>query len=74
MGRNHAKRELGCLQAEIDAEMNKMGILINTRSTPLDECAHVYKSIDEVLDSVEGAGLAKVAVKLRPRAVIKGAD
>jgi tRNA-splicing ligase RtcB (3'-phosphate/5'-hydroxy nucleic acid ligase) len=74
MGRNHAKRELGCLQPEIDAAMNDMGILINTRSTPLDECHLVYKSIDSVLDSVEGAGLAKVAVMLRPRAVIKGVD
>jgi len=74
MGRGQAKRELGALQDEIDAEMDQMGILINTRNTPLDECLHVYKGIDDVLASVEGAGLARVAYKVRPRAVIKGAD
>lgn len=74
MGRGQAKRELSALQTEIDDEMDRLGILINTRNTPLDECLHVYKGIDDVLDSVEGAGLASVAYKVRPRAVIKGAD
>jgi RNA-splicing ligase RtcB len=35
---------------------------------------HAYKNIDEVLETVEGADLAKVSVKLFPRAVIKGND
>lgn len=72
MSRGFAKRNLN--QVEVDKEMDDMDILYNTRHVPIDECKHAYKDIDEVLETVEDAKLAKVAVKLIPRAVIKGND
>ncbi|MBK7402118.1 MAG: RtcB family protein [Myxococcales bacterium] len=84
LGRGAAKRQLEHRQAEIDAEMREVkrsfagveieGIVGNTRTTPLDECGHVYKDLDEVLDVLEGEGIAKVAHRLYPVANIKGMD
>jgi RNA-splicing ligase RtcB len=39
---------------------------------PLDECAHVYKDLDEVLAVLEAGGVARVAHRLYPLANIKG--
>jgi RNA-splicing ligase RtcB len=46
----------------------------NTERTPLDEWAHVYKSLDEVLGVLEGEGIARVAHRPYPVANIKGTD
>ena len=72
MSRGQAKRTFD--QGTLDKEMNDMDILFNTRNVPMDESLHCYKDIDEVLETVESANLAKVSVKLYPRAVIKGND
>jgi len=44
------------------------------RHVPLDECAHVYKDLDEVLAVLEAERIARVANRLYPVANIKGAD
>ena len=49
-------------------------ILLNTRSTPIDESGPCYKNLDDVLDAVEQAKLATVTERLRPVACIKGND
>lgn len=72
MSRGNAKRTLN--QEVLDKEMDDFDILYNSRHVPIDESLHCYKDIDEVLDTVEQANLAKVDVKLFPRAVIKGED
>jgi tRNA-splicing ligase RtcB len=54
--------------------MAKLGVLLNTRSTPLDESGPCYKNLDDVLGSVEQAGLARVHKRLKPVACIKGND
>lgn len=72
MGRNAAKRTLD--QAKVDQDMEKKDILINTRNTPLDESGPCYKDLEKVLATIEEAGLAKVAHRLRPVACIKGND
>ncbi len=84
LGRGEAKRELSVLHDDIDREMKTImrsfdgveitGIVGNTERTPLDECGHVYKDLDEVLDVLEGEGIAKVAHRLYPVANIKGMD
>jgi len=61
-------------QEQLNNEMDEMDILYNTRNVPIDECLHCYKDIDEVLDTVEQANLAKIDTRLYPRAVIKGND
>ncbi len=43
-------------------------------TTPLDECAHVYKDLDEVLAVLEVNDIARIAHRLYPVANIKGTD
>ncbi|MNN60049.1 RNA-splicing ligase RtcB [compost metagenome] len=49
-------------------------IIVNHRSlyTILDECPQAYKDVDQIIDSISGAGLASVVAKCKPMAVIKG--
>ena len=72
LSRGEARRVLD--QKKTDARLAAAGILLNTRKTPLDESGPCYKSLDDVLETVEAAGLAKVARRLQPLACIKGAD
>ncbi len=72
LSRSEAKRVLD--QRQTDERMKRAGILLNTRSTPIDESGPCYKPLDRVLEAVERADLAKVAHRLRPVACIKGAD
>ena len=48
--------------------------LENARRTPLDECGHVYKDLDEVLGVLETEGIVKIANRLYPVANIKGTN
>jgi tRNA-splicing ligase RtcB len=72
MSRSEAKRRLN--QKDVNESMESQDILINTRNVPIDESGPCYKDLDQVLNVVEVAGLAKVAKRLRPVAVIKGND
>jgi len=84
LGRGAAKRQLEARQGEINDEMRDVrrtfggveveGILTNTRDVVLDECGHVYKDLDSVLDTLEQAGIARVDRRLYPVANIKGVD
>jgi tRNA-splicing ligase RtcB len=72
LSRGEARRVLD--QSETDERMKEADILLNTRTTPLDESGPCYKNLDDVLETVEMAHLAKVARRLKPVACIKGAD
>ncbi len=84
LARGEAKRKLEHKQQRIDEEMATVrrtfagvpveGIVGNHKHVPLDECAHVYKDLDEVLGVLEAEGIAKVARRLYPVANIKGTD
>ena len=84
LARGEAKRKLEHKQQRIDEEMATVqrtfagvpieGIVSNHRHVPLDECAHVYKDLDQVLEVLEAEGIARVAHRLYPVANIKGAD
>jgi tRNA-splicing ligase RtcB (3'-phosphate/5'-hydroxy nucleic acid ligase) len=71
LSRGMANRRLN--QADADQWLEQRDILVNTRHVPLDESAAVYKDIGSVIDSIAGAGLARVVATCRPMAVIKGA-
>jgi tRNA-splicing ligase RtcB len=83
LARGEAKRKLEAKQQRIDDEMATVqrtfggvsveGIVGNHKHVPLDECAHVYKDLDEVLAVLEAEGIARVAHRLYPVANIKGA-
>jgi tRNA-splicing ligase RtcB (3'-phosphate/5'-hydroxy nucleic acid ligase) len=72
LSRNAARGKLN--QKETDLRMAKLGVVLNTRNTPLDESGPCYKNLDHVLESVELAGLAQVSKRLTPIACIKGND
>ncbi len=71
-GRKAAIRELD--QATVDREFVDADILTNCRTYPKDEAPAAYKDFNEVLRSVELAGLASEVARLRARFVIKDAD
>lgn len=72
LSRTQAKKSLD--QKETDLRMGKLGVVLNMRNTPLDESGPCYKDLEQVLGSVELAGLAHVERRLRPVACIKGND
>lgn len=84
MARGSAKKKLGPSQDTINAEMREVrrtfggveiqGIVTNHKDVPLDECAHVYKQLDEVLDVLTTNGIARVASRLYPVANLKASD
>ncbi|HEV2472919.1 MAG TPA: RtcB family protein, partial [Chthonomonadales bacterium] len=62
-------------QSEVDSEMQKLNVMVNAGgSVPIDESPGCYKSAREVIEAVERAGLAKVAVTLTPIASLKGEE
>lgn len=72
MSRTQAKKQLD--QKTTDLRMAKLGVVLNTRNTPLDESGPCYKDLEQVLGAVELAGLATVERRLKPIACIKGND
>ena len=73
MSRGEASRSLS--QRKIDAEYAEAGIIVNTDGhVPIDEAAPCYKSAEEVIAAVVGAGLATVEYKLWPLASLKGTE
>jgi hypothetical protein len=71
--RARAKRTLESMHDDIDREMREVcrtcggveitGIVGNTDRTPLDECGHVYKDLDDVLGVLAAEGIAEIAVQ-----------
>ncbi|HEY1049721.1 MAG TPA: RtcB family protein [Prosthecobacter sp.] len=71
MGRKAAARALD--QKTVDADLEAHDILYNSRQYPIDEAPNAYKNFNEVLRSVEAAGLAQQVCHLKARFVIKDA-
>jgi tRNA-splicing ligase RtcB len=69
LGRKRAIRELD--QRAIDQSFDAADILTNCRNYPKDEAPAAYKDFNEVLRSVELAGLATEVARLKARFVIK---
>jgi tRNA-splicing ligase RtcB len=72
LGRKAAIRTLD--QQLVDESFDRHDILSNCRKYPLDEAPAAYKDFNEVVRSVESAGLATTVAKLRARFVIKDED
>jgi len=72
MGRKHAIRTLD--QGVVDGELEGADVLTNCRTYPKDEAPAAYKDFDEVLRSVERAGLARTVARLKARFVVKDAE
>jgi tRNA-splicing ligase RtcB len=72
MGRKQAIRTLD--QQAVDGAFEARDVLTNCRAYPKDEAPAAYKDFDEVLRSVELAGLARTVARLEARFVIKDAE
>ncbi|MCA1613824.1 MAG: RtcB family protein [Acidobacteria bacterium] len=73
LSRGAAVRELS--QQQMDDEYKAAGIVVNVNGrVPLDEAAPAYKSSQEVIEAVTGAGLARIEHQLWPLASLKGTD
>lgn len=72
MSRHAAKRQLS--GPELKSRMEEKGIIIQCPSMKdlLEEAPEAYKNIDEIVEVVDSAGIAKRVARLVPLAVIKG--
>ncbi len=72
MSRHQAKREIS--SREVLQQLTKKGIIVKSGSFSglAEEAPLAYKNIDEVVEVVHEAGLAKKIAQLQPLAVIKG--
>jgi len=72
MSRTQAKKLAG--HRAIAKEMADRGIIVRAtgRATLVEEIPEAYKDVSDVVDVVEGAGISRKVVKLRPMGVIKG--
>ncbi|MBV9082199.1 MAG: RtcB family protein, partial [Acidobacteriaceae bacterium] len=59
---------------EEQRKLEQNGILVRSESRDgiLEELPEAYKNVDEVIEVVHQAGLAKKVARLRPMCVIKG--
>jgi tRNA-splicing ligase RtcB len=59
---------------EVQMKLESQGILVRseTRDGILEEVPEAYKDVDEVIEVVCRAGLARKVARLRPIGVIKG--
>jgi tRNA-splicing ligase RtcB (3'-phosphate/5'-hydroxy nucleic acid ligase) len=72
MSRSKAKKEVR--GESLRQELEGKGIHIRAGSMPglAEEAPAAYKDVDEVVETVSGAGIARKVARLRPVAVIKG--
>ena len=73
LSRGEAKRRLQ--QEKVNQVYKEAGIIVNNNGdVPLDESDACYKSSEEVVNAVVGAGLAEIQYRLWPLASLKGVD
>ena len=72
MSRTAAKK--GRNAREVQQKLEEQGIIVRseTRDGILEEIPEAYKDVDEVIEVVHRAGLARKVARLRPLGVIKG--
>jgi tRNA-splicing ligase RtcB len=58
----------------VQRRLEEQGILVRSESRDgiLEEIPEAYKNVDEVIEVVHDAGLARKVARLRPIGVIKG--
>lgn len=72
MSRSRAKKEVR--GERLRAELESDGILVRAGSMAglAEEAPQAYKDVDEVVETVSGAGIARKVARLRPVVVVKG--
>ena len=72
MSRTAAKKGRDAQSVKRDLEARGILVRSETRDGILEEVPEAYKDVDEVIEVVERAGLARKVARLRPMGVIKG--
>ena len=72
MSRSHAKRTVDGAKVKKDLEAKGEYIRVASDHVLAEECSNAYKDVDDVIDSVSIAGLAKPIVKVVPLGIVKG--
>ena len=72
MSRRQARKTAG--NRNITGELEQEGIIVRGESgrTVREEISEAYKDVSDVVEAVEGAGISKKVVRLRPLGCIKG--
>jgi tRNA-splicing ligase RtcB len=72
MSRTRARKEVSV--GELRQRLESMGIVVNAGSSKglTEESPEAYKDVNEVVDVIHEAGIAKKVARLKPVAVIKG--
>ena len=72
MSRNEARRRI--TGKELEAELEAQGIAVRGKSRRelAEEAPFAYKDVEVVVETCEGAGLARRVARLRPLGVVKG--
>ena len=72
MSRSQAKKTIW--GEDLRKELELQGIHVRAGSMPglAEEAPAAYKNVDEVVETVSGAGIARKVARLIPLAVIKG--
>jgi len=72
MSRTAAKK--GRTAKQVEKELEERGVIVRseTKDGILEEIPEAYKDVDEVIEVVHQAGLARKVARLRPMGVIKG--
>lgn len=72
MSRHQAKRSVRGEKLRQDLEAGGIHIRAGSMSGLAEEAPQAYKDVDQVVQAVSGAGIARKVARLRPVAVIKG--
>lgn len=72
MSRAQARKGRQC--KDVVEQLAREGIIAKatTREGLTEEVSEAYKPIEDVIDAVQGAGLAKRVARMHPIAVVKG--
>lgn len=72
MSRNQAIKQLDYEKLMKEFKSKNILVLAKGKESVLEEAPQAYKNVDEVVDVIDKSEIAKVVVKLKPLAVIKG--
>jgi len=72
LSRHKAKKEIRGERLRDELEKRGIHVRAGSMSGLAEEAPQAYKDVDEVVETVAGAGIARKVARLRPVAVIKG--
>jgi tRNA-splicing ligase RtcB len=72
MSRSQAKKQVEGDRLKRDLQSEGITVRSGSLAGLAEEAPQAYKDVDQVVETVTGAGIARKVVRLRPVAVVKG--